>query len=137
MRLISHSAAIGFAASLLLATIVVALPPSPVAASSKADQQRGAELFSQRGCAHCHGVNGIGGKRGPDLQAVRKHMSKDQMRAQIHDGGMMMPAFGSSLTSPQIEDLIAYLRAKHRVIIPAPQPATDALTSAARPSDVN
>lgn len=90
--------------------------PTQMAASSKA-RRRGAELFAQRGCAHCHGPAGVGGGRGPDLQLVRKRLTKQQMWRQIHDGGMMMPAFGGVLTTPQIHDLIAYLRAKRKVIL--------------------
>lgn len=90
--------------------------PSPVSANSKA-KERGAALFATSGCVHCHGSAGVGGKSGPDLQLVRKRMNKAQMRLRIHNGGMTMPPFGESLTPPQIEDLIAYLRTKRKVIV--------------------
>ncbi len=120
----------------LLVGVAIVLPQPSVSASSKA-KRRGAELFADRGCAHCHGPSGVGGKRGPDLQLVRKRMTKDQMRLQIHNGGMMMPAFGSSLTSPQIEDLIAYLRSKRKLIVVPPQPHTDALNTTTAQPDAN
>jgi mono/diheme cytochrome c family protein len=117
-------------------SVALTLPQPSVTASSKA-KQRGAELFADRGCAHCHGPNGIGGKRGPDLQKVRKMMTKEQIRVQIHDGGMMMPAFGQSLTAPQIDDLIAYLRAKRKVIVVPTQPHADAMNTQTPQPDTN
>jgi mono/diheme cytochrome c family protein len=98
---------------------------SPVSASSKA-QVRGAALFATSGCVHCHGPAGVGGKNGPDLQLVRKRLNKAQMRLRIHNGGLTMPAFGDSLTSPQIDDLIAYLRAKRKVIVVTAKPSATA-----------
>ncbi len=32
-----------------------------------ADPRKGEALFRAKGCAHCHTVNGVGGKVGPDL----------------------------------------------------------------------
>ncbi|MGA8940468.1 MAG: cytochrome c [Acidobacteriaceae bacterium] len=128
MRSFVQSAVVCSMMACVLVGVAILLPQTPVSASSKATQ-RGAELFAERGCAHCHGTDGIGGKHGPDLQLVRKRMNKAQMRLQIHDGGMTMPAYGSTLTSPQIEDLIAYLRTKRKVIVASPQPHTDAMNT--------
>ncbi len=64
-------------------------------------------------------------------------MNKEQITHQIHDGGMSMPSFASSLTDPEIKDLVAYLRAKRKVIVvPAIPPATPP-TPAATESDLN
>jgi mono/diheme cytochrome c family protein len=102
-------------------------PATAVSAGSSA-KQRGAELFATHGCAHCHGSAGIGGGRGPDLQRVRKRMTQEQITRQIHDGGLEMPAFATSLTDPQIQDLVAYLRARRKfIVVPAaahPAPST-------------
>lgn len=110
--------------------------PSPVSANSKA-KQRGAALFATSGCVHCHGPAGVGGKNGPDLQLVRKRLNKAQMRLRIHNGGLTMPAFGNSLTSPQIEDLIAYLRAKRKVIVVTAKPSATASGTIASAPDPN
>jgi len=110
--------------------------PSPVAANSKA-KARGAEVFATHGCAHCHGPAGVGGIKGPDLQLVRKRMNKEQIRHQIHDGGKSMPAYGDMLTSPQINDLIAYLRAKRKVIVVAAKPPATPPIPAEAQSDPN
>ncbi|HSY35383.1 MAG TPA: cytochrome c [Acidobacteriaceae bacterium] len=96
------------------------LQPLPSVSAGSNAKQRGAELFAQHGCAHCHGPAGVGGGKGPDLQLVRKRMNKDQIAHQIHDGGMSMPSFANSLTSPEIQDLVAYLRAKRKFVkVPA------------------
>jgi ubiquinol-cytochrome c reductase cytochrome b subunit len=97
-------------------------PRSQVAAASDAEK-RGRELFATKGCAHCHGPDGIGGRKGPDLQLVRNRRSRESMLTQIHDGGKEMPPFGDELTSEQIDDLVAFLRAKRKVVVVAPKPA--------------
>jgi mono/diheme cytochrome c family protein len=96
--------------------------PSTVTASSSA-HARGSELFATHGCAHCHGTDGINGEIGPDLQQLRKRMTTEQIFKQIHDGSKNMPAFVDTLSTPQIDDLVAYLRTKRKHIIPPPPPA--------------
>jgi mono/diheme cytochrome c family protein len=100
-------------------------PTSSVSAGSKS-KARGAELFATHGCAHCHGSAGVGGRVGPDLQLVRNRLKKSQINLQIHNGGMSMPAYGDQLSSAQIDDLVDYLRAKRKVILPIPKPAAEA-----------
>jgi len=107
--------------------------PLPSVSAGSSAKQRGAELFATLGCAHCHGPAGVGGGKGPDLQLVRKRMNKEQIAHQIHDGGMSMPAFANSLTDTEIQDLVAYLRAKRKFVkVPAKPPAAPATPS---PSD--
>ena len=89
------------------------LPPRVVAHTSifggGEAQKRGAKVFSDTGCAHCHGPNGIGGGRGPDLGDVGHRLKKDQIRLQIEHGGNIMPAYATILNGDQISDLVAYL----------------------------
>ena len=109
--------------------VLSAVRPVPSVSAGSTSKRRGAELFSQHGCAHCHGPAGVGGGRGPDLQLVRKRMDKEQISHQIHDGGMSMPSFANSLTDSEIQDLVAYLRAKRKFVkvpaAPQPPPPTD------------
>ena len=43
---------------------------------------------------------------------------------QIHDGGKGMPPFGEQLSAPEIDDLVAFLRAKRRFLkVPPPTAA--------------
>jgi mono/diheme cytochrome c family protein len=135
MRAFLKSAIICAAVGCVVTALTI-LPPPSVSADSSA-KQRGAELFATHGCAHCHGPAGVGGGKGPDLQLVRKRMNKDQITLQIHNGGLMMPAFGGSLTDPQIKDLVAYLRAKRKVIVPPAVPRPEPPSPTTSGPDVN
>jgi mono/diheme cytochrome c family protein len=118
-------------AAIICTVVSVSLTRSlPTVSADSSAKQRGAELFAQEGCAHCHGPAGVGGGKGPDLQLVRKRLNEEQITKQIHDGGLSMPAFKDSLTDPQIADLVAYLRARRKFVKvpatphPAPAPTT-------------
>ncbi len=108
------------------------LPAAKVRAGSR-PEARGQELFATKGCVHCHGAGGVGGTIGPDLQLVRKRLDAPMMFRQIHDGGKAMPSFGDQLSDDEINDVVAYLRAKRKlvavppraVVPPAPKPAGD------------
>jgi mono/diheme cytochrome c family protein len=125
---------ISFGCAAAVLALSMTRPVTSVVASSKA-KERGAALFATRGCAHCHGPAGVGGAKGPDLQLVRKRMNKAQIREQIMDGGKSMPEFGDMLTSPEISDLVAYLRARRKVIVVTPKPIVAAPKPAAASSD--
>jgi mono/diheme cytochrome c family protein len=105
------------------------LPAPPLFGSSTTpDEQAGAVLFRDNGCAHCHGVGGIGTKKAPSLVNIRKDKNwpPAKITSQILNGGQKMPPFGDSLTDPQIAQLVAYLRAKNRPVpppLPEPKPA--------------
>jgi mono/diheme cytochrome c family protein len=105
--------------------------PQPILAASnshstKADQLAGAILFRQQDCAHCHGPEGIGGKKAPPLTNLHKNSvwTPEKITHQIMNGGLKMPPFGDSLTDPQIAQLVAYLTAKHKPS-PPPVPPSD------------
>ena len=136
MRPFLQSIVVCAAVCCAVVSLAIVQPLSSVSAASKA-KQRGAELFEQRGCSHCHGPAGIGGKKGPDLQLVRKRMNKAQIALQIHNGGMMMPAFGNTLTMPQIQDLVAYLHAKRKAIVVSPAAHPNPPSAPTTDSDAN
>jgi mono/diheme cytochrome c family protein len=136
MRAFLQSAIVCTAVGCAITALAILQTPPSVIASSNA-KQRGAELFATHGCAHCHGPSGVGGGKGPDLQLVRKRMNKDRITLQIHNGGLMMPAFANSLTDPQIKDLVAYLRAKRKVIVPPPMPRPEPPSPTPSGSDAN
>jgi mono/diheme cytochrome c family protein len=85
-------------------------------------EQAGALLFRDKGCTHCHGVGGIGTKKGPSLVDLRKNKlwTPAQITNQLLNGGEKMPPFSDSVTDEETAQLVAYLRAKHR---PVPPPA--------------
>ena len=95
------------------------------------DKTRGADLFAVSGCTYCHGKAGVGGGVGPDLQLVRKRRNRDQIVKQITEGGKGMPPFGAQFTPDQIDDLVAFLEAKRKVIVVAKPAASTAAPNAA------
>ena len=117
-----------FRASLPLVLFALAALPAHAFSGSrtKAAEQAGALLFRDKGCAHCHGAGGAGGKKGPDLTGLRKDKlwTPAKITGQILNGGQKMPSFSDSLTDDQVAQLISYLRAKHRSVPPpVPPPA--------------
>jgi mono/diheme cytochrome c family protein len=117
-RLLLPATTLLTAAACLITTLTVI----PAQARTDAKEQ-GAAVFASSGCAHCHGDSGQGTSKGPSLQDVRKKMNSDAVAKQIKDGGRSMPPFGDSLSDPQIEQLVKFLRSRH----PKYQPATPAL----------
>lgn len=85
------------------------LPTTQVCASSKKDRAEGAVLFKEKGCAHCHSVDGGRAGEGPDLSTVGKRLHKRQIERQIRDGGKEMPPFGDALTDDEVKKLVDYL----------------------------
>jgi mono/diheme cytochrome c family protein len=123
----------------LLPTLLLfaALPASALhSAKARADEEAGALLFQEKGCAHCHGPGGSGGKKGPDLANLRKDKlwTPAKITNQILNGGQKMPAFSDSLTDPEIAQLVAYLRAKHRPAPPPADPSSDNQSDPGSPS---
>jgi len=77
---------------------------------------RGAAIFSQKGCGQCHAVRGHGQGEGPDLAEVDMHHSAAdiagsmwnhaaEMDRSIREQGMPWPQF----TTTELADLVAYL----------------------------
>jgi mono/diheme cytochrome c family protein len=104
-----------------------------VQASSKQGRQAGAVLFHEKGCEHCHGVNGVGTDRAPALTTVGKRRKKVQIEQQIEKGGNGMPAYGEVLQPDEVKWLVEFLHAKRKApknlpatSSPAAPPASDA-----------
>ena len=119
-----------FVLSLLLVLLASSLPAHALfGGKDKAGAQAGATLFSQKGCAHCHGEAGVGGKKGPALSNLRKDKEWTPVRIthQILNGGQKMPPFSDSLTDLEAAQLVTYLRAKHK---PAPLSAAPSVQPA-------
>jgi mono/diheme cytochrome c family protein len=120
-----------FVPALLLAfALLAAVPPRAFCSGgTKADEEAGAVLFRDKGCAHCHGEGGVGTKKAPSLVDLRKNKlwTPARITDQILNGGQKMPPFSDSVTEQEIAQLVAYLRAKHRPVpppAPAPAPAS-------------
>ena len=86
---------------------IVALAQNPLA---------GSRVFGAKGCSHCHSINGIGGKVGPDLARVRENRSFNDLAAAMWNHIPQMTAEAKkrdvpfpSLSASEAGDLIAFL----------------------------
>jgi cytochrome c oxidase cbb3-type subunit 3 len=81
-------------------------------AQTKANPAAGAQTFS-RNCAGCHGSDGRGGERAPDIATNRVVTARavTDLEAVVKDGvpGKGMPAF-AYLGEQGVSDVVAYLR---------------------------
>lgn len=93
-------------------------PSTPVVAD-------GPTLFRERGCSHCHQIEGAGGSKGPDLSGVGRRLKKDAIERQITQGGDAMPAFGEVLPSEEIAALVGYLHKCKDKHTPPRKPTAD------------
>jgi mono/diheme cytochrome c family protein len=50
-------------------------------------------------------------------------MKPEQIADQIQNGGKKMPSFKESVSKDEVDQLVAYLRAKNRPVAPAATPA--------------
>lgn len=116
-RLLSHW--LGVAVILFFVFWLTAVTPaqkaaSPVRNSRSTDQAtaEGRQIFEMR-CTGCHGLDGHGGERAPDIVTAQKPQRRsDAELAQIIANGLPaagMPAF-SMLASSRVKSLVAYLR---------------------------
>jgi len=111
-------------AAVASSTIAISLS-HPVMAASK---QAGAIVFQEKGCQHCHGAEGIGTDRGPDLSSIGKKWKKQRIEQQIVEGGGGMPAFGSALQPDEVASLVEYLHGKRKPVKKA-KPSVEAKPS--------
>jgi|HubBroStandDraft_6_1064221.scaffolds.fasta_scaffold00808_6 cytochrome c oxidase cbb3-type subunit 3 len=82
-------------------------------APSPGSMVAGRKIFASS-CSGCHGLDGHGGERAPDI-LVRpevQRMSQAEIARVVREGApsKMMPAFGSTLDAAQIRDVAIYLR---------------------------
>jgi mono/diheme cytochrome c family protein len=104
-----------FVALVVTLTRGLAQRPVPIVhAYANEDKTSGATLFHEKGCEHCHGVDGRGGELGPDLSTVGKRLNKQKIELQIRNGGSAMPAFGDVLQPDEIKALVDFLHAKRK-----------------------
>lgn len=108
-------------AAVSMAVISAWMPERAVHALSRKKRAQAEILFREKGCEHCHGVDGVGTELGPSLNTVGKRLSKAQIEQQIKDGGKQMPAFGDVLTQDEMKDLVDYLVHKKKAPKEAPK----------------
>lgn len=87
------------------------------AAPASSEVKRGRQVYAEH-CGVCHFSANRAKKVGPGLKGIYRRaqfasgrkVDDAGMRAWILKGGADMPAFEESLTTEQIDDLIAYLK---------------------------
>ncbi|MGC9157949.1 MAG: cytochrome b N-terminal domain-containing protein [Terracidiphilus sp.] len=72
-------------------------------------ERRGALVFQDKQCRNCHSLGGVGGRRGPALDAVAARMTEDQIIRQVLQGGGNMPAYGNALSPAETDALTRFL----------------------------
>jgi ubiquinol-cytochrome c reductase cytochrome b subunit len=108
--------------------------PVPVAMVKRSSplELQGAAVFQLKDCRNCHALDGLGGKRGPDLSAVGARLTRDQLIDQINNGtpgGGNMPAYGKHVRPAEMDAMVAFLVS----LRPAGQPPARTATVPAPP----
>jgi ubiquinol-cytochrome c reductase cytochrome b subunit len=85
-------------------------------------ERQGAVVFQEKQCRNCHQLGGLGGRRGPSLDDVAVRLTEDQLVRQVTQGGGNMPAYGNTLSPPQVAALVGFLETLHPA---GQQPAID------------
>ncbi|MEO6802922.1 MAG: cytochrome b N-terminal domain-containing protein [Granulicella sp.] len=71
--------------------------------------RQGALVLQNKQCRDCHSLDGVGGQRGPALDAVATRLTEDQMIRQVLQGGGNMPAYGNALSPSETKALVTFL----------------------------
>lgn len=127
------------AVSLGTLTVISLHPPwSPVMTAWSADpvqpkylrgrtplERQGAVVFQEKQCRNCHSLDGVGGKRGPELGRVATRLTEPQLVRQVLQGGGNMPAYGSALSPEETTALVGFLDTLNGNERPARDPAME------------
>jgi ubiquinol-cytochrome c reductase cytochrome b subunit len=73
---------------------------------------QGAVVFQYKNCRNCHALDGVGGRRGPDLSNVGTRMTANQLIDQVSNGtpgGGNMPAYGKQMSANEMTALVDFL----------------------------
>jgi mono/diheme cytochrome c family protein len=106
----------GIAAVLALAGCQPSLPPSKPLSDLTPQEAAGHQVFVSD-CARCHYPNTQRSLNGPGLQGLYKKKylpsgapaNDDRVSTVILRGRIMMPAFGNTMDTQQLDNLLAYL----------------------------
>jgi ubiquinol-cytochrome c reductase cytochrome b subunit len=95
-------------------------------------ERQGALVLQNKQCRNCHALGGLGGERGPALDAVAARLTHDELIRQVIQGGGNMPSYGKNLSPAEVTALVAFLdtlRGRHA--LPARDPTRRELRAAA------
>ena len=85
--------------------------PVKMVKNSGPNELMGAVMFQNKNCRNCHALDGIGGRRGPDLTTIGTRMTRNQIIDQISNGtpgGGNMPAFGHQMSPAEMTTLVCF-----------------------------
>ncbi len=86
--------------------------PEDLVKKSSPVRLQGSLVFQNKDCRNCHALEGSGGQRGPDLTAVGKRLTRDQLIDQVSNGtpgGGNMPAYGKQISPAEMTALTEFL----------------------------
>ena len=86
--------------------------PERLVKASTPLQLQGAIVLQNKQCRNCHALEGLGGRRGPDLSGVGARLTRDQLIDQISNGtpgGGNMPAYGKQIKPAEMSALVEFL----------------------------
>ncbi|HVU94267.1 MAG TPA: cytochrome b N-terminal domain-containing protein [Puia sp.] len=86
--------------------------PASTIRSSDSVVVRGASLFYRKACLYCHKIEGQGGDTGPDLSAVARRLTADELKLRLVNGGRNMPAYGGLMTNDELKALVEFLQTR-------------------------
>ncbi|HWV36829.1 MAG TPA: cytochrome b N-terminal domain-containing protein [Thermomicrobiales bacterium] len=90
------------------------LTPKPLSADviARADAaglSRGSTIFQENACINCHRIGDSGGTKGPDLTTVGDRLTQEQLVWRILNGGNGMPAYGETLSTNDVDQVVQFL----------------------------
>jgi ubiquinol-cytochrome c reductase cytochrome b subunit len=86
--------------------------PVRMVENSTPRQLQGSLVFQYKNCRNCHALDGVGGRRGPDLTTVGTRLTRNQLIDQISNGtpgGGNMPAYGKQMTPAELDLVVDFL----------------------------
>lgn len=108
-----------------------ATPPEYVSGRSGIELQ-GTILIQSKQCRTCHSLGQEGGLRGPALDTVATHLTRDELIRQVIQGSGNMPAYGKNLRPDEVTALVAFMQ----TLRPSYQPEAKDPTQAASASQL-
>lgn len=86
--------------------------PIRVVEQSSPLQLQGATVFQNKSCRNCHALDGVGGRRGPDLSSIGTRLTREHLIDQISNGtpgGGDMPAYGKQMGPHEMTAIVDFL----------------------------
>lgn len=104
--------------------------PTHIIARSSPLELQGAAVFQNKNCRNCHALDGVGGRRGPDLSDIGARLTRERLIDQISNGtpgGGDMPAYGKQMGPQEMTAVVEFLVGLRP---PERAPASEALSPA-------